>query len=101
MRRNFLSHAALLLMLSSVVRAESVEWTHAHELYLRTEYRASLEVLQPFEKKEAAVMQLIGQDYFQLGEYRKATEFLERAVVLAPHNPEGALSLRRAHAARP
>src|SRR5260370_42199716 len=100
MGRNFLSQAALLLMLSSVVRAESVEWTRAHELYLRTEYRASLEVLQPFEKKEAAVMQLIGQDYFQLGEYRKATEFLERAVALAPDNTECVLWLGRAYGRR-
>jgi tetratricopeptide (TPR) repeat protein len=45
-------------------------------------------------------MQLIGQDYFQLGEYRKATEFLERAVALAPDNPEGVLWLGRAYGRR-
>src|SRR5258708_16330985 len=100
MGRDFQLQIAFLVVLSPGVRAESIEWTRAHELYLRTEYRASLEVLQPFEKKEAAVMQLIGQDYFQLGEYRKATEFLERAVALVPDNPECVLWLGRAYGRR-
>jgi tetratricopeptide (TPR) repeat protein len=90
----------LSLVLSSGARAESVAWTSAHELYLRTEYSASLEVLLPLETKDVAVMRLIGQDYFMLGEYRKATEFLEQAVAQAPGDPECLLWLGRTYGRR-
>jgi Flp pilus assembly protein TadD len=80
--------------------AESSEWEHAYKLYQRTDYRASLEVLLALEKKEASVFQLLGQDYFMLGEYHKATESLERAVSLAPGNPEALLWLGRAFGRR-
>ena len=100
MRRYLLVLAALLPILSAIGWAESAEWTLAHELYLRTEYRASLEVLLPFDGKDAAATQLIGQDYFQLGEYRKASESLERAASLAPDHPDCLLWLGRAYGRR-
>ena len=37
-------------------RAESIEWTRAHELYLRTEYRESLAVLLPLPNRDAAAL---------------------------------------------
>ncbi len=54
----------------------------ARDLYQRTEYQASLNVLLPVAKSDAAALQLIGQDYFMLGEYKKATEAFDRALVL-------------------
>jgi tetratricopeptide (TPR) repeat protein len=86
--------------LGPATRAESVEWISAYTLYQRTDYKASLEALLPIAKKDAATFQLIGQDYFMLGEYHKATEFLEHAVALAPENPESLLWLGRAFGRR-
>ena len=81
-------------------RAESIEWTRAHELYLRTEYRESLAVLLPLPNRDAAALQLMGQDYFMLGEYRKATEFLEQAAARDSANAECLLWLGRAYGRR-
>jgi Flp pilus assembly protein TadD len=85
---------------SALAWAESAEWGHAQKLYQRTDYRASLEVLLAIEKKDSNVLQLLGQDYFMLGEYHRATDFLEHAVNLAPGNPEALLWLGRAFGRR-
>jgi len=49
---------------------------------------------------------LMGQDYFMLGEYKKATESLEKAAALDPNNPKlahwlGRVYGRRAETANP
>lgn len=100
MRRIILSLFAFGLALSPLGWAESAEWVRAHTLYQSTEYQASLDSLLPLAKKDAAVLQLIGQDYFMLGEYRKATEFLQQAVAAAPGNAESLLWLGRAFGRR-
>ena len=97
MRRKLLLQIVLLLILSAAGWAESLEWTRAHELYQRTDYHESLAVLLPLANRDAAVLQLMGQDYFMLGQYRKATEFLEQAVARDSSNAEGALWLGRAN----
>jgi tetratricopeptide (TPR) repeat protein len=100
MRRKFLLPIAVLLMGGAFGWAESPEWTRAHELYLRTDYRESLAVLLPLANRDAAALQLMGQDYFMLGEYRKASEFLEQAAVRDSANAECALWLGRAYGRR-
>src|SRR6202795_4047907 len=77
--RRFILIIAGIVLTRDAGRAESLAWTQAHELYQRTDYAGSLKELLAVEDKDAAVLQLIGQDYFMLGEYRKATEVLERA----------------------
>jgi len=82
------------------------DWEHARELYLHTEYRESLGLLQAQVLKDAATLQLIGQNYFMLGEYKKGTEVLEKAAVLEPNNPAilywlGRTYARRAETANP
>jgi tetratricopeptide (TPR) repeat protein len=91
---------AAMLVTKDSGRAESLAWTQAHELYQRTDYAGSLKELLAVEDKDSAVLQLIGQDYFMLGEYRKATEVLERAVALTPGNAECFLWLGRAYGRR-
>jgi len=91
---------AAIVLTKDTGRAESLAWTQAHELYQRTDYAGSLKELLAVEDKDAAVLQLIGQDYFMLGEYRKATEVLERAVALTPGNAECFLWLGRAYGRR-
>jgi cytochrome c-type biogenesis protein CcmH/NrfG len=89
-----------LFVAVSASQGASVEWVRAHDLYQRTEYNQSLVQLFPLNPKDAATMQLIGQNYFMLGEYKKATESLEKAVALAPDDPQCVLWLGRAYGRR-
>jgi len=100
MRGNVLIVAGLLFAGGIAGRAESLAWTRAHELYQRTEYAGSLEVLAGSREQDAAVFLLMGQDYFMLAQYKKATDALEKAAVLAPQNAECFLWLGRAYGRR-
>jgi tetratricopeptide (TPR) repeat protein len=72
----------------------------AEELYQKTEYRASLAVLQRLTPKDAAGYALAGRDYFMLGEFKKASEALQRAFTLEPGKSEYAHWLGRAFGRR-
>ena len=48
--------------------AESLAWTRAHELYQRTDYAGSVEVLSGSGEQDAAAFLLMGQDYFMLAQ---------------------------------
>ena len=76
------------MLLSALLAAKSPDWDRANELYERTEYQQSLEVLLPAVEKDAATLQLIGQDYFMLADYKKATEALEKAATLEPDSSD-------------
>jgi len=84
----------------SSARAASVVWVRAHDLYQRTEYNESLAQLLAVDPKDAATLQLMGQDYFMLGEYKKSTEFLDKAAALTPDDPQCLLWLGRAYGRR-
>lgn len=91
----------LSLLISSFVSAATPEWTRAHNLYQQTEYKQSLAVLEKQQTpKDAATLQLMGQNLFMLGEYRRATEVLEKAVALDPNNPKLAHWLGRTYGRR-
>ena len=60
----------------------------------------SLAVLQVAHAKDAATLQLIGQDYFMLGEYKKASDALEKAAALDPNNAKLIHWLGRAYGRR-
>jgi Flp pilus assembly protein TadD len=77
-----------MLLYSAALAARTPEWERAHDLYQRTEYRQSLAVLLPLKQRDESELQLIGQNYFMLGEYKKATEVLEKATTLDPENAE-------------
>jgi tetratricopeptide (TPR) repeat protein len=96
----------LLVVSGFAAVAQTPEWARAHELYQRTEYRQSLDLLLSHPQKDARALQLTGQDYFMLGEYKKGTEVLEKAAALAPENPRilywlGRTYARRAETANP
>lgn len=76
------------ILLALGLRANAADWARANELYQRTEYRQSLAVLQSEVHKDAAALQLIGQNFFMLGEYKKSSEALEKAVALNPNEPK-------------
>jgi tetratricopeptide (TPR) repeat protein len=62
----------------------------ALELYHRTQYNQSLLILQsiPDRDKDPEALSLIGQNYFMLGEYKKATEVFEKTIAIEPKNAE-------------
>jgi Flp pilus assembly protein TadD len=96
MRNLFLS----AILLAFGVMASPPELTHANNLYQRTEYKESLAVLQTLPHKDAAALQLIGQDWFMLGEYKRASEALEKAVAMDPNNARLAYWLGKAYGRR-
>ncbi len=100
MRRIVLIIAGFLSLANSAKPAESAAWVHAQELYQRTDYAASLQEALAIDGKDAAVLLLIGKDYFGLADYKKASEFLEKALTLEPNSPEISLWLGRAYGRR-
>jgi len=94
-------HTVIALLIAvSASQAASVEWVRAHDFYQRTEYNQSLVQLLPLSPKDAATLQLMGQNYFMLGEYKKATDSLEKAAALAPDDAQCLLWLGRAYGRR-
>src|SRR6266851_1179515 len=70
------------LLLCTLLAAKTPEWERADELYHRTQYKQSLVLLLSLPDKDAETFALIGQNYFMLGEYKKATEVFEKAIAL-------------------
>ena len=60
----------------------------AAQLYHRTDYEASLKLLQALPEKDAAIFDLIGKNQFMLGEFKKASESFEKAVSADPADSE-------------
>jgi Flp pilus assembly protein TadD len=89
-----------LFLVGVFLQGANPEWGRANNLYQRTEYRKSLAVLQEMAEKDAASLQLVGQDFFMLGEYKKASETFEKAVALDPNNPQLLHWLGRAYGRR-
>jgi Flp pilus assembly protein TadD len=80
--------------------ASGPDFDRANKLYNITEFQQSLDVLRAVPNKDAAVCELMGRNYFGLGDFRKATEALEQAAVLAPGNSGVYLWLGRAYGRR-
>lgn len=74
------------------------ELDQARKLYQVTEYEQSLKLLQGL--KEPKALELAGLNYYQLGDYKKATETLEKALAAAPQDPSITLWLGRAYGRR-
>ncbi len=89
-----------LLLLGVTASASQDLLDRAKELYQRTDYKASLQVLATDTAPSAATHSLIGKNYFMLGEWKQATESFEQAVALAPTNAEFALWLGRTYGRR-
>ena len=68
----------------------------ARELFQRTEYEAALRLLADQREKDGATHQLIGRCHYLLGDFKKATEALEKAVDAEPGNSDYRLWLGRA-----
>src|SRR5580700_9943067 len=89
-----------VLFSCSLLAGKPPQWDQARDLYQRTDYHSSLALLLPAHEKDAETLELIGQNYFMLGEYKKATEAFEKAVALEPGNSEYVHWLGRAFGRR-
>jgi tetratricopeptide (TPR) repeat protein len=74
----------LFLLLTGLLRAGDGDGLdRARNLYNRTDYRGAVAILS-HQPANAQTLELLGQSYLALGEFKKATETLEKAAVLDP-----------------
>ncbi|HEY7336441.1 MAG TPA: tetratricopeptide repeat protein [Bryobacteraceae bacterium] len=72
----------------------------ALDLYQRTEYKESVNLLLAIPKRDADAMRLMGQNYFMLGDYKKATDALEKAAQIGPADSQLYVWLGRSYGRR-
>ena len=80
--------------------AASDDLERAQKLYDLTEFDQSLEVLNAIRAKDGPIFELIGRNYYMNGDFKKATEALEKAVEADPLNSDRVLWLARAYGRR-
>jgi Flp pilus assembly protein TadD len=76
---------AALLLMAGVAYAGDL--TQAENLYKRTDFEGSLKLLDT-QSSDAAEIFLIGRNYFMQGDFKKATDYIQKATTLAPTNSE-------------
>src|SRR6184192_1565134 len=97
---NRLAAISISLLLASLTWAGGPELAKARKLYNLTEFEESLKVLHAIPDKDGPVYELMGRNYYMQGEYKKASEALEKAAAADPENSEIALWLGRAFGRR-
>jgi tetratricopeptide (TPR) repeat protein len=91
---------SVLVFLWMPLAAQPATVARARVLFERTEYSQSLTLLLAEPHRDATTLQLIGQNYFMLGEYKKSTEALEKAAALDSGNARLMNWLGRAYGRR-
>ena len=91
---------ALILVAAGAAWAAGADYEQAHKLYNSTDFQQSIKVLLAIPSKDAAVYALLGRNYYMEGEFKKASEALEKSFELEPSNAECALWLGRAFGRR-
>ena len=91
---------ALTLGLACAGWAAGVRVDEARGLYNATDFQESLRVLSAIPDKDAEVYGLMGRNYYMLGDFKRASEALEKAYSGQPSNADYALWLGRAYGRR-
>ena len=91
---------ALAITLGLALGAGAADLEKARKLYSYTDYQGSLKILLPIPNKDGAAYFLIGQDYYGLGDAKKASEAFEKAIAVEPGNAKYYLWLGRAFGRR-
>jgi tetratricopeptide (TPR) repeat protein len=86
----------LALTLALPLLGKTPEWERAHALVESAQYKQAVQVLEKVSDKDADNLQLLGQAWFELKEYGKAIDALEKAEKLAPKSSTVQLWLGRA-----
>jgi tetratricopeptide (TPR) repeat protein len=89
----------LAALVCSAVLLPGQDFGKAEELFKRTDYQTSLNLLHK-QSGNAAVVFLMARDYFMLGDFKKATEYLEKATAAEPASSEYMDWLGRAYGKR-
>lgn len=77
---------SVLFLAASVVHAASADLDRARKAYAHTQYEQSLHALKPLASStDAAVQELLGKNYFMLGDYKKAIEAFQHAIEVSPN----------------
>jgi Flp pilus assembly protein TadD len=90
----------LFLVATTLLAAAGGDFDHARKLYNLTDFDQSLKVLLAIPEKDAAIHEFIGRNYYMQGDYKKATEALDKAAAANPDSGEIALWLGRAYGRR-
>ena len=90
----------LAMGVTSVLTSLAADLAQAGKLYRLTNYQESLKILLPMAQKDGPGYLLIGQNYYGLGDLKKSTEAIEKAVAAEPRNSEFYLWLGRAYGRR-
>ena len=90
----------LVTALASVLWATPVELRKAEDLYRQTRYREALQAAQPFLGQSAEALLLAGRAAYGMGDYKKATEYLEKLIQRDPSSSTGHHWLGRAFGRR-
>jgi len=91
---------ALILVVAGAAWAGGADYEQARKLYNSTDFQQSIKVLLAIPSKDAAVYALLGRNYYMEGEFKKASDALEKSFELEPSNAEYALWLGRAFGRR-
>lgn len=84
------------LAVAAGLLAVGQDFRKAEELYQHTDYYGSLKVLQAIHSPDAEAYCLMGKDYYMVGDLKRATDFFQKATVLAPRNSDYFVWLGRA-----
>jgi tetratricopeptide (TPR) repeat protein len=90
----------LTMLAITTLAAASPELEHARERYNRTDYNASLSLLNNLHDNSAEGFFLAGQNHFMLGDYKRSSEAFQMAASLEPSNSSYFLWLGRAYGRR-
>ena len=90
----------LLAVLSLAPAFAADPLQQARVLYDHTEFQASLQVLLQLPAKDAAAHDLIGRNYFMLGDYKRAACSFHDALAAGPADSDRYLWLGRAYGRR-
>jgi tetratricopeptide (TPR) repeat protein len=80
--------------------ASAPELDQARKRYARADYEGCIRLLQPLAAKDAATLDLLGRCNFMLGEFKQASEALEKAFAADPASSEYAYWLGKAYGKR-
>ena len=95
-----LKRGLVFFITTALFAAGGIRLDEARKFYHLSEFDKSLQVLRELPEKDAAVWELIGQNYYGQADFKKATEALEKAVALEPTNSDITLWLGRAYGRR-
>jgi len=74
-------------MTASLASAAGMSLNKAEELYKRTNYESSLALLDT-KSSDPEVLFLAGRNYYMMGDFKKATDYVQKAIAAKPNSSE-------------